>query len=105
MSPGSAAQEEVDQEALVADWEAKVPGVILKMEADHPGMHRSDTVDVGMVESGEIWLELDDGEEVCLRQGDTFIQNGTRHAWHNRSDAPCVITFVIVGADRPAPLP
>jgi quercetin dioxygenase-like cupin family protein len=105
LPPESAApQGEVDQEAVVADAEAKLPGMILRMEADHPGMHRSDTVDVGMVESGEIWLELDDGEEVCLRQGDTVIQNGTRHAWQNRSDAPCVMTFVVVGADRPAPL-
>ncbi len=33
---------------------------------------------------GEIWLELDDGAEVHLREGDVAIQCGTRHAWRNK---------------------
>ena len=35
------------------------------------GMHRSDTVDMSFVVSGEIWIELDDGAETLLRTGDT----------------------------------
>jgi quercetin dioxygenase-like cupin family protein len=50
--------------------------------------------------SGEVWLELDDGAEVCLRAGDAVIQNGTRHAWHNRSDAVTMILTALVGAHR-----
>ena len=52
------------------------------------GMHRSDTVDVGIVVSGEIWIELDDGAETLLRTGDCLVQHGTIHAWHNRTDEP-----------------
>ena len=63
-------------------------------------MHASDTVDWDLVISGEVWLELDDGKEVLLRAGDCVIQNGTRHAWHNRSSEPCVLAVAIVGARR-----
>jgi quercetin dioxygenase-like cupin family protein len=63
-------------------------------------MHTSDTVDVGIVMSGELWLELDDGAERHLTAGDVVIQNGTRHRWQNRSSEPCVMTFVLVGAHR-----
>ena len=48
-------------------------------------MHTTDTIDFEYVLSGEIALELDDGAEVVLHPGDTVVQNGTRHRWHNRS--------------------
>jgi quercetin dioxygenase-like cupin family protein len=72
------------------------------MEPDHPGMHTTQTVDIGIVQSGQVWLEVDDGNEVQLRAGDYVIQNGTRHAWRNRTDEPCVMTFVIIGATNRA---
>jgi quercetin dioxygenase-like cupin family protein len=68
-------------------------------ERDNPGMHTTATVDFDMVLSGEVWLELDGGAERMLRAGDCVIQNGTRHAWHNRSDAPCVMLVVLLGAE------
>ena len=64
------------------------------------GMHRSDTVDVGVVVSGELWMELDDGAETLLRTGDCLVLNGTIHAWHNRTDEPCVFAMAAVGARR-----
>ena len=67
------------------------------------GMHRSDTVDMSFVVSGEIWIELDDGAETLLRTGDTLVQNATIHAWHNRADVPCVMAVAAVGARRTAP--
>ena len=48
----------------------------------------------------EITLELDGGAEKVLRAGDTNIQNGTRHRWHNRGSEPAVIATFIVGANR-----
>jgi quercetin dioxygenase-like cupin family protein len=65
-------------------------------------LHRSDTVDFGVVLSGEVWLEVEGGAETLLRAGDTVVQCGARHAWHNRSAEPCVMAFAIVGAE-PAP--
>lgn len=64
------------------------------------GMHRSDTVDLGIVVSGEVWMELDDGAETLLRTGDCLVQHGTIHAWHNRTDEPCVMAMAAVGARR-----
>ena len=63
-------------------------------------MHTSDTVDYITVMSGEVWLVLDDGAEVDLTAGDCVVQNGTQHAWHNRNPEPCVLTGVVVGAER-----
>jgi hypothetical protein len=37
---------------------------------------------------------------VCLKSGDCVIQNGTRHAWHNRSSEKCVVAVALVGAVR-----
>ena len=47
-------------------------------------MHRTDTVDYGLVQCGEM----------LLRAGDIIVQRGTNHLWHNRSDAPTRIAFV-----------
>lgn len=76
-------------------------GLIDAFEPDGGGMHRTDSVDYDVVLEGEIWLELDDGAETCLGQGDVVIQGGTRHAWRNKSDRDAVMLFVLVGA-RPA---
>ena len=76
------------------------PVITCTLVADDPGMHTTDTVDFEVVISGEIVLELDDGAEKVLRAGDTNIQNGTRHRWHNRGSEPAVIATFIVGAHR-----
>lgn len=82
------------------EMRAALPGLAESMEADHPGMHTTDSVDYDIIVSGELFLELDDGAEVKLRAGDIVVQNGTRHAWHNRSSKPCVMYSVLVGAPR-----
>ena len=76
------------------------PGLPGHMEPHNPGMHTSDSVDFGYVVSGSIWLELDDGVERELHPGDTYVQNGTRHAWRNRSAAPCTILVFLIGTER-----
>ena len=89
-----------ERAAAFADMERVVPGLAAYMEPANPGMHTSDTIDFGYVISGSIWLELDDGAANELHAGDTFVQNGTRHAWRNRSAEPCKVLFVVVGAHR-----
>jgi hypothetical protein len=37
---------------------------------------------------------------VRLGPGDCVIQNGTRHAWHNRSSEPAVLFVALIGAVR-----
>ena len=92
--------EGIDFEKAMQELEEKLPGLAGHMEPDAPGMHTTDTVDFEVVLSGEVVLELDDGAEVTLKAGDTVVQNGTRHAWHNRGDVPVVIAVGIIGAIR-----
>ena len=83
-----------------SESERRFPGLSSHMEKDNPGMHTTDTVDFEYIVSGEIVLELDDGAEVVLHAGDTVIQNGTRHRWHNRSSEPAVYVAFLLGAHR-----
>lgn len=89
-----------DPDAEVAKLEAACPGLLGSLESMETGMHTSHTIDFEYIVSGEVDLELDDGETVRLRAGDTLVQNGTRHAWHNRGTEPCVVVVCLVGAER-----
>jgi mannose-6-phosphate isomerase-like protein (cupin superfamily) len=66
-----------------------------KPDAAHPMMHRTQTIDYGIVIEGEIYLVLDD-TETLLKPGDVVIQRGTNHAWDNRSTAVCRMAFVLI---------
>ncbi len=82
------------------EYMENIPGLAEKFEMDNPGMHTTNSVDYGIVLDGEISLELDDGKQVHLKRHDTVIQNGTRHAWRNKSDKPATLAFVLIGAER-----
>lgn len=84
--------------------ESRIPGGtafrIVRYDAGRAGrMHRTQTLDYGIVMQGSIVLELDDGAEVTLHAGDVLVQRGTIHNWVNRSDAPCTIAFVLIDAE------
>jgi mannose-6-phosphate isomerase-like protein (cupin superfamily) len=64
-------------------------------ESPHPLMHRTRTVDYGIVLSGEVYLVLDK-QETLLKAGDVVIQRGTNHAWANRSSEPCKMAFILI---------
>jgi hypothetical protein len=91
---------DLDVGAALTQMEEHLPGMAGHMEPDDPGMHTTDSVDFELVVSGRVVLELDDGVEVELGPGDTVVQNGTRHAWRNRFDEPCVMVVALVGAVR-----
>jgi len=92
--------DQIDIASALEEIQQKLPGMMEVLEPAHPGMHTTDTVDFDVIVSGEVYLELDDGAEVRLKAGDCVIQNGTRHAWHNRSSEKCVISVAIVGGER-----
>lgn len=46
-------------------------------------MHRTVSLDYGVVLEGEVELVLDSGETRLLRRGDVAVQRGTNHAWRN----------------------
>jgi hypothetical protein len=73
----------------------------LEVRGRSDGFHRTDTHDIGWLISGELELELDDGQISWLEPGDLIVRKGTRHKWHNRTDEPAVEGFVTLGANRP----
>jgi quercetin dioxygenase-like cupin family protein len=77
-------------------------GVVVRFTEMAPGaespMHRTETVDVGVVLEGETWLLLDDGSETRVGVGDAVVQRATNHAWANRSERPVRMLFVLIDA-------
>jgi mannose-6-phosphate isomerase-like protein (cupin superfamily) len=101
LGPATAAlPADFDAAAAASQVQRDIPGLLDVFEADNPGMHTSDTVDVDFVLSGEVDVELDDGAEVHLVAGDVLVQHGARHAWRNKSDQPCVLAVAVTGARR-----
>jgi len=75
-------------------------GVMIRFTEMGPGaqspMHRTETVDVGVVLEGETWLLLDDGSQTRVGAGDAVVQRGTKHAWANRTGRPARMLFVLI---------
>ncbi len=81
----------------------RADGTVFRVIEYGPGVaprnHRTDSIDYAVVLSGEIDMELDEGRVVTLRAGDVLVQRGTIHNWVNRSNAPCVVAFVLIDAE------
>ena len=61
-------------------------------------MHRTQSLDYGIVIWGEIELELDSGEKRTLGTSDICVQRGTDHLWRNKTDRSTRIAFVLLDA-------
>ncbi|MDO9412198.1 MAG: cupin domain-containing protein [Pseudolabrys sp.] len=62
-----------------------------------PRNHRTDSLDYGVVMSGEIDMVMDIGT-VRLKAGDVLVQRGTVHDWVNNGTEPCIIAFSLISA-------
>lgn len=90
--PSKLSEQELDE------MKSSLPGLLDHVEDDDAEMHATGSIDYGVIVSGKITLELDDGEVTELGPGDVWIQNGTRHAW--RVEEKCTMAVVLVGVDR-----
>lgn len=65
-------------------------------------MHRTESLDYGVVLEGSMELELDSGEKRIMHRGDVIIQRATNHAWKNVSGAGvwARMLFVLVAAEK-----
>lgn len=78
-----------------ADYLRSPPGVVipggsvLRIVDIRPGgdspMHRTVSLDYGVVLEGEVELVLDSGESRLMKRGDVSVQRGTNHMWRNGS--------------------
>ena len=65
-------------------------------------MHRTSSLDYGIVISGAIELLLDDGSSTLVEPGGIIVQRGTNHSWRNPSaDMTARVAFVLIDA-KPA---
>ena len=62
-------------------------------------VHRSETVDYGILLAGERVLLLDDGEHV-MQPGDVVVQLGNWHGWTNPREGS-LMAFIMMGAAKP----
>ncbi|KAJ0418318.1 hypothetical protein BJY00DRAFT_185431 [Aspergillus carlsbadensis] len=65
-------------------------GTVLRYLDFPPGarspMHKTKSLDYGIVLEGTIVASLDSGEERVMHRGDVLVQRGTEHDWRNGSD-------------------
>ena len=78
-------------------------GSVIRVADMHPGavspMHRTNSLDYGIVLSGRLELELDDGAKTLLGPGDVVVQRGTMHLWRNPSETEeCRIVWILTEA-------
>lgn len=76
-------------------------GTKIRVNSFPPGtvspVHRTQSVDYGIVLEGQMVLVLDDAETI-LNAGDVVVQRGTSHRWENRSGSVARMVFVLVDA-------
>ena len=79
-------------------------GTVCRIVDMRPGalspMHRTVSLDYGVVLEGAVELVLDSGETRLMRRGDIAVQRGTNHAWRNASqDSWARMLYVLVEAE------
>ena len=66
----------------------------------HSPMHKTPSLDYGVVLEGHIKAGLDSGETQILQRGDMVIQRATNHDWENASQTEWArMLFVLCGAE------
>jgi mannose-6-phosphate isomerase-like protein (cupin superfamily) len=92
-----------DEAKLPPDFMMKIIGdnaPARGVPVSNPLMHRTRSVDYGIVMSGEIDMMLDN-KVVHLKAGDVVVQQATNHAWLNHGTEPCRIIFVLMDSKQP----
>jgi quercetin dioxygenase-like cupin family protein len=74
-------------------------GTKIRINEFPPGVvspvHRTQSVDYGIVLEGEVVLVLD-ADETTLRAGDVAVQRGTSHRWENRTEQTARMAFILI---------
>ena len=65
----------------------------------HPAMHKTHTLDYGIVLAGKLKLLLDEGE-VEVKPFDVIVQRGTNHGWVNEGTEPALMAFILIDSEQ-----
>jgi hypothetical protein len=81
-------------------------GTIIRCVDMAPGykcpMHRTKSLDYGIVLEGEVEMLLDSGESAIMKRGDVAVQRATQHLWVNRSETQWArMMFVLQDCEAP----
>ena len=80
-------------------------GTVLRTVDMNPGsispMHRTVSLDYGVVLEGEVELVLDSGATRLLKRGDIAVQRGTNHAWRNPSTTRWARMLYVLQESKP----
>ncbi|PVH82823.1 hypothetical protein DL98DRAFT_125714 [Cadophora sp. DSE1049] len=80
-------------------------GSVLRIVDMAPGitspMHRTTSLDYGVVLEGNVELVLDGGDKVVLKRGDTCVQRATNHAWRNTSETEWARMLYVLTEAKP----
>jgi len=89
---------EWDRSIGYSDSGGALPGSVKTKTGGIPGLHETHSFDILTVISGEMYLIVEEGETL-LRQGDTLVMRGGKHAWSNRTDKTVTVVTVMIAAD------
>ncbi|KAG9256754.1 uncharacterized protein F5Z01DRAFT_649024 [Emericellopsis atlantica] len=64
-------------------------------------MHRTMSLDYGVVLEGEVELILDSGETRLMKRGDICVQRATMHAWRNTSETEWARMLYVLQPSKP----
>lgn len=87
-----------DRDAGLTLNQGSVIRVVDMLPGKESPMHRTNSIDYGIVLEGEIELELEDGAKKTIRQGGIIVQRGTNHLWRNVTDRVTRIAFILIEA-------
>lgn len=64
-------------------------------------MHRTVSIDYGVVLEGEVEILLDSGEKRTMKRGDICVQRGTNHQWNNTSKTEWARMLYVLQETKP----
>ncbi|KAL1852349.1 hypothetical protein Daus18300_012244 [Diaporthe australafricana] len=80
-------------------------GTVLRIVDMQPGgggpMHRTHSLDYGVVLDGEIELVLDSLDSRTLKRSDVVVQRGTNHLWKNKSQTEWARMLFVTMESKP----
>jgi quercetin dioxygenase-like cupin family protein len=82
----------------------KTGGTVIRYVDFAPGyecvMHRTKSLDFGILVEGEIVSVLEDGTQIKMQRGDVWVQRGTMHAWRNEGEGWARMAFVLLDSEE-----